>query len=234
MWFLAETHFKVSWTPPVTSHSCSPAQFGQECITFIVEPKRNLTTNTEIRNKATIFFDGVPLDTPEWLNRIDASPPTSRMVPLAPAQSATSFPVRWSGIDEGAGVGTYDVFVSDNNAPFTAWQTQTSATQAMFTGVNGHTYRLYSIAHDFVGNSEGAKTVAEATTRVEVGSAVPGDVNSDGVVNCADIAIVRAAFGKRTGQAGFDPRADVVADGIIDVRDLAYVSQRLPVGTVCN
>jgi hypothetical protein len=65
-------------------------------------------------------------------------------------------------------------------------------------------------------------------------SAVPGDVNGDAVVNCADISIVRTAFGKRTGQAGFDARADVVKDGVIDVRDLAYVSQRLPAGTVCR
>ncbi len=63
---------------------------------------------------------------------------------------------------------------------------------------------------------------------------VPGDLNSDGLVDCADIAIVKAAFGKRTGQAGFDASADVVKDGVINTRDLAYVSQRLPKGTVCN
>ena len=63
---------------------------------------------------------------------------------------------------------------------------------------------------------------------------IPGDVNSDGVVDCADVAVVKAAFGKRTGQPGFDLRADVVKDGVINTRDLAYVSQRLPKGTVCN
>ncbi len=63
---------------------------------------------------------------------------------------------------------------------------------------------------------------------------IPGDVNSDGVVDCADVALVKAAFGKRSGQPGFDLRADVVKDGVINTRDLAYVSQRLPKGTVCN
>ena len=61
-----------------------------------------------------------------------------------------------------------------------------------------------------------------------------GDLDSDGDVDCADLAIVKASFGKRTGQAGFDPRADVVKDGVVNARDLAYVSQRLPAGTVCN
>ena len=40
-------------------------------------------------------------------------------------------------------------------------------------------------------------------------------MNGDGVVNCADLAIVTASTGKRTGQAGFDPRADLNGDGIV-------------------
>ena len=61
-----------------------------------------------------------------------------------------------------------------------------------------------------------------------------GDANGDGMVDCADLAIVKASMGKRTGQAGFDARADLTGDGLVDARDLAYVSQRLPKGTVCN
>jgi hypothetical protein len=61
-----------------------------------------------------------------------------------------------------------------------------------------------------------------------------GDVNADGVVNCADLALVRASFGKRTGQAGFDARADVNGDGVVDLRDLTLVSQRLPAGVSCS
>jgi hypothetical protein len=61
-----------------------------------------------------------------------------------------------------------------------------------------------------------------------------GDVNADGVVDCADLGVVRAAIGKRTGQAGYDVRADVVADGVIDARDLATVARRIAPGTTCN
>ena len=60
-----------------------------------------------------------------------------------------------------------------------------------------------------------------------------GDANGDGVVSCLDIATVRAAFGKRTGQPGFNPAADFNNDGVIDIRDLSYVSQRLTAGTRC-
>jgi hypothetical protein len=60
------------------------------------------------------------------------------------------------------------------------------------------------------------------------------DRNNDQKVDCLDIAIIRSAFGKREGQAGFDARADVNMDGLIDVRDLAFVSQQLPAGTQCR
>lgn len=60
-----------------------------------------------------------------------------------------------------------------------------------------------------------------------------GDANADGVINCADIAVVRAALGTRVGQPGFDPRADFNNDGVIDIRDLAYVSQRFITGNRC-
>jgi hypothetical protein len=60
-----------------------------------------------------------------------------------------------------------------------------------------------------------------------------GDLNSDGSVTCADAAIVRAAFGTSVGQPGFDARADVNSDGVANVRDLSYVTRRLPAGSRC-
>lgn len=62
---------------------------------------------------------------------------------------------------------------------------------------------------------------------------VPGDVNGDGKVDCSDVALVKRAFGKKAGQPGFDARADLVKDGVIDVRDLAFVTKYLPSGTHC-
>ena len=63
---------------------------------------------------------------------------------------------------------------------------------------------------------------------------VMGDVNADSVVNCADLDIIKAAYGKTSSQPGFDLRADVVPDGVINARDLALVAQHVPPGTVCQ
>jgi hypothetical protein len=62
---------------------------------------------------------------------------------------------------------------------------------------------------------------------------VPGDLNGDGKVDCSDLAIVRASFGKRSGQPGFDSRADTNNDGVVNVRDLSFVAQKLSAGTRC-
>jgi len=60
------------------------------------------------------------------------------------------------------------------------------------------------------------------------------DVNGDGVVNCADLEIVKSAFGKKAGDPGFDSRADINGDGIVNILDLSAVARALPAGTVCN
>jgi hypothetical protein len=63
---------------------------------------------------------------------------------------------------------------------------------------------------------------------------IPGDVNGDLRADCTDVSIVRAAFGRREGQPGFDARADVNIDRLVDVRDLAIVTRSLPAGQTCR
>jgi hypothetical protein len=63
---------------------------------------------------------------------------------------------------------------------------------------------------------------------------MPGDRNGDGVVNCSDLDLVKASFGKMTGQTGFDPRADVNGDGTVNILDLSAVARQLPTGMVCK
>lgn len=65
-------------------------------------------------------------------------------------------------------------------------------------------------------------------------SILPGDLNGDGVVNCADLTLVKASFGKKLGQPGFDPRADVNGDGVVNVLDLSAVARQIPPGTTCH
>ena len=143
---------------------------GEGSVSFNIAPK-NPTTGTQITNKATIIFDvNAPIDTPVWLNTIDNTKPVSHVNALAATQSVLSFPVSWTGTDVGAGVQDFVVYVSDNGGVFAPWKTQTNTTQALFTGVAGHTYGFYSLARDQVGNVEAPKTIAEAFTQIVTAS----------------------------------------------------------------
>ncbi len=87
----------------------------------------------------------------------------------------------------------------------------------------------------FAVSTSGASFVFDVSTKTFVSSPVlAGDTNGDGKVNCIDLSTVKASFGKRSGQPGFDVRADTNRDGLIDVRDLALVSRQLLPGTACS
>jgi hypothetical protein len=59
----------------------------------------------------------------------------------------------------------------------------------------------------------------------------PGDLNGDGVANCADVTLAKKSFYKRAGQPGFDARADINGDGLVDITDWTLVTQIVPVPT---
>jgi len=81
--------------------------------------------------------------------------------------------------------------------------------------------------------SSSSLVVTSSPTVVELVSKQFGDINADGKVDCDDVNIVKQAFGKSCGMPGFDHHADINDDCIVDVRDLAAVSQHLAVGTKC-
>lgn len=78
-----------------------------------------------------------------------------------------------------------------------------------------------------------AQTAAYSYTQFEGAARNPADLDNNGRVDCADVAIVRASYGRRTGQPGFDPRADVNRDGVVNLIDLTTVTRALPIGLVC-
>ncbi|MBI4331300.1 MAG: hypothetical protein HY673_08475, partial [Chloroflexi bacterium] len=68
-----------------------------------------------------------------------------------------------------------------------------------------------------------APTPVPTATATPPAGFLPGDVNRDGAVNLADLALLAASFNKRSGEAGFNPDADFNGDGIVDVYDLTLL-----------
>ena len=138
---------------------------------FAAKPKIGLPTGTQIPAEASVTFDtNPPVNTNLWINTLDNTRPTSQVSALLGIQLCPNFNLQWSGNDIGAGIQDYTIYVSDNGGAFTAWQTNTTSTSAVFNGEVGHNYDFYSIARDLVGNIEPGKSSAEATTQVNKGT----------------------------------------------------------------
>jgi hypothetical protein len=181
---------------------------------------------------------------------IDSTPPVSRVAPLPAIAPSQYIYLQWSASDATSGLAMtcqkwnqrnfcidhnygFNIYLSTDNGPFTLMATNvTYNPNTPFLGQFGHTYAFYSITEDLAGNVENKWTADTVTTVPAQLSAY--DLNGDGYVDCGDVAIVKASFGKKAGQTGFDPRADVNHDGVVDVRDLAAVTQKLMPGSSCH
>lgn len=98
--------------------------------------------------------------------------------------------------------------------------------------VGSYPGKALELVHYAEGANLGALN-AKWAALLEEASQLPQDVTRDGKVSCADVTAVRSSLSKYAGQAGFLFWADVNIDGVVDVRDLSAVAQKLPSGTVC-
>jgi len=142
---------------------------GEGHVSFTVQPRAGLPTGTVIANDATIYFDtnsGIATNT--WVNTIDVGAPSSHVTSLPALALSPSFEVSWYGQDDpsGSGIAGFTIMVSDNDGPFYSWLTLSGATTATFTGLQGHTYKFFSVATDNVGNVELKTPGPEAITKV--------------------------------------------------------------------
>jgi hypothetical protein len=156
---------------------------GQGFVSYTIQPLPGLATGTQIRNVATIVFDGnTPIatdqvsdedpsqgidPTKQALITIDNTVPTSTVAALPATESSASFTVSWSGSDgDGLGIQYYNVYVSDDGGAFTLFQANTTATSATFAGQLGHTYGFYSVATSNVGLTQPTPAGAQASTTI--------------------------------------------------------------------
>jgi len=181
----------TSLPPPVNIGFLPPEDGtgrGRGHVSYTIKPLSNLPTGTQIRNVAQISFDLQPslatnLRDPynpaagadparECLNTIDADSPSSTVAPIA-AGGEAQFTLTWSGTDPGAGVASYDIYVSTNGGPWNIWLAGTTNTSVVFIGGIGQTYGFASVARDGAGNVEALPALPDAQTTVVRDTRVP-------------------------------------------------------------
>jgi hypothetical protein len=137
---------------------------GDGAVFFTVLPQDGLANGAQIRNKASIVFDfNEAIETPEWLNTVDTGRPDSRVLPFTGFLSNVEFPVTWTGTDGGAGIASYQVYVSKDGGPYSLWLDGVTGTSAVFVGTANSLYSFFSVATDLAGNVEPAGGADTAT-----------------------------------------------------------------------
>lgn len=117
----------------------------------------------------------------------DSTAPTSRVVAL-PSDSATEFPVAWDGSDVGLGLTAFDLYVSEDGAPFFRYLERTPARGTLFRGREGASYRFYTVGIDAAGNRESIPQVPDALTAVTITNRLPVLVTGgDAVIDEVDL-----------------------------------------------
>jgi Ca2+-binding RTX toxin-like protein len=149
--------FDFAAPPDLLNHPFSPTPLGADLYSQFGD---------EFATPIVANFDP-PLAPKSAAQADDTSAPTSKVTAL-PATSSSKFTVSWSGQDTGgSGIGTYDVYVSDNGGRYQPFMQHTAATSAAFNGTVGHSYGFFSVATDKSGNRQDTPTAAQATTRVQ-------------------------------------------------------------------
>lgn len=146
---------------------------GEGNIGFSVSLNQQLLHNDMVKNKATIVFDfNLPIVTNEYSNRIDMIAPVSSVNALPVKAKDSVFTVSWSGSDQGAGIKSYTILVSENDSDYTVWKSNTAATSAVYYGRNFQKYAFYCLATDSIGHTEQIKTFADASIQIYDNTAV--------------------------------------------------------------
>ncbi|MCC7482948.1 MAG: hypothetical protein IT541_15630 [Hyphomicrobiales bacterium] len=130
------------------------------------------------------------------------------------------------------GIGTYLVILSGitSGSYQLAISTQVGQKGGPQQVVSGMLARGASIAYRVTM----AMSSSGPTQAISPAPIITGDLNGDGVVGCSDLSVIKASFGKRTGEPSFNAWADVNNDDVIDIRDLASVAKRVAGGLKCS
>jgi len=101
----------------------------------------------------------------------------------------------------------------------------TSALTTFVWNTSGYSYGNYRIsAHAWPVPGEANLTdnmLAEGSVMVTI----PGDINGDFKVNLSDLVILALAYGSKTGDAKWNPNADLDNDGVIGLADLGMIAK---------
>ena len=148
-------------------------------------------------------------------------PPTTNPVNVIGGCTATT-QINWTYKDNESSPQAYaevQVWTGPGHTGTIVWNPPTfsgTSTVVTYAGpalITGLTYYISVRAND------GTDWGAWSETAFKVPACVCGDLNNDGKVDITDYNIMKAAYGKKVGQPGYNAACDFDKDGIVSLKD---------------
>ena len=190
-------------------------------VTYTVDLLKAFPDGTEIANKASIIFDNNdPIETPLWVNTIDAVTPAGQVDEVV-LRNDTTATIHCVGSDERSGVWKYEVYVQYGSGELWEKVGECPADSAYidFRVYDSMDYGFCAQAVDSAGNVE-AKELAREVSLITY---VAGDANGDGVVDIEDVVAAVSYFLDPSSPILFGA-ANVTKDDRIDIEDVVGIS----------
>lgn len=190
-------------------------------VTYTVNLLKTFPDGTEIPNKASIIFDNnEPIETPLWVNTIDAVTPHG-LVDEVVLKNDTTATIHCTGCDERAGVWKYEVYVKYGSGELWDKVGECLADSAFinFRVYDNMDYGFCALAVDSAGNVE----VQELEREYSLITYQAGDANGDKVVDIEDVVTAVSYFLDPTTPILFGA-ANVMKDDRIDIEDVVGIS----------
>lgn len=152
---------------------------GQGFVSYSIQAVTDATTGTRVDAMASIVFDNnAPIETPPIFNTLDAVAPASQLEALPEQTVGDQILLTWTGEDDpnGSGLKDYQLYVSEDDGPFSMVSERITDTSYVYTGKLGHTYGFFVTARDHAGNFEAAKSAPETSTLIYVEN-VPSNIS---------------------------------------------------------
>ena len=100
----------------------------------------------------------------------------------------------------------------------------TDSASAVISGITPGTYNISVVAAHSLTNVKKGVVITTPSTDVNMGTLLEGDADGSNVVNLGDFSLLAKAYGKSTGESGFDSRTDFDCSGTVNLSDFSLLA----------
>ncbi len=99
-----------------------------------------------------------------------------------------------------------------------------AAGEFSIAGITTGTFDIITKVNGYLSKGNAGVVIANGDNGLDIGSILPGDLNSDNGVSVADLSSVNAAFGSVVGDPNFNPLADMNCSGGVSIADVSLMN----------